>query len=168
MATLAETRSNSGIEGARSKARSLAAVYSAPPIPVEEIARKAGVQVVVQRLEVGGETVSALCDFQKAIIYVNAIEEPERRHYAIAHELGHFLLHRNDLVIEPDAYSVLPRLGTPPLTEFEQAAEAFAAELLIPRRLLDAVAKSAPPAELARIFKVPLEMMERRLKDKNG
>jgi Zn-dependent peptidase ImmA (M78 family) len=169
MATAAQNPTGDGasVSVARNKARALATVYSGPPIPVKEIARKAGAIVKVQTLPHGQETVSALCDFDKGIIYVNAMEEPVRQHYALAHELGHFMLHRDMLKADPDLYTVLPRLGTPLPTPLEAAAEEFAAELLIPRRLLEPV-KSAPAAELARIFKVPLDLMERRLKQKNG
>jgi Zn-dependent peptidase ImmA (M78 family) len=153
------------VDKARIEARKLAGLYSSPPIPVNEIARKVGVRVMLRPFPPDHARVSALCDFDKGVIHVNAMEEPERQHYAIAHELGHFVLHRNKLRSNPDLYTVLPRFGTPPPSLFETSAEAFAAELLIPRKLLDPVSKTAPPFELARVFKVPVDVMERRLKN---
>jgi Zn-dependent peptidase ImmA (M78 family) len=145
-------------------ATELAAVYTAPPIPVEEIAARAGVKVVWATFGELQNDVLAVCDFANRTININAEEPPERQHYAIAHELGHFVLHEDALRNDPDSYTLLPRSRTLEPDAFEQEVHSFASELLVPERLLMQVAHKAPPAELARIFKVPIELMERRLK----
>ena len=67
--------------------------------------------------------------------------------------------------LEPERYSVLPRFQRPDKSDpFEQEANCFAANLLVPKRLLAPV-KHASPAQLASIFAVSREMMENRLKN---
>jgi Zn-dependent peptidase ImmA (M78 family) len=145
-------------------ARALGSVYSAPPVPVEEIANRQGVRVIPATFGKLQEDVSGVCDFKARAIHVNAEDPPERRHYAIAHELAHFVLHEKRLRSDPESYRLLPRFGTPEADSLEREAHRFASELLVPEGLLRQVASKGPPAMLARIFKVPIDLMERRLK----
>ena len=152
------------IKKAEGLARDLAAVYSAPPVPVLEIAERHGVRVIPATFGQFQGDVSGVSDFQARQINLNVEDPPERQAYAAAHELGHFLLHGAFLLDHPDRYNLLPRFGAPKPGPLEEEAHAFAAELLIPKRLLMPVAKSAPPTQLASIFKVPIDLIERRLK----
>lgn len=144
-------------------ARELSAVYTSPPIPVFEIAERHGVRVVHATFGEFQENVSGVSDFSARQIHLNVEDPPERQAYAAAHELGHFLLHAGILAHDPDLYALLPRFGAPRPGPLEDEAHAFAAELLVPKRLLLPVAKSAPPTQLASIFKVPIDLIERRL-----
>ena len=148
---------------AESLARELAAVYTAPPIPVFEIAERHGVRVIQATFGDLQDSVSAVSNFATRQINLNVEDRPERQAYAAAHELGHFLLHAGIFEQHPESYNLLPRIGVPRPGPLEEEAHAFAAELLIPKRLLVPVAKSAPPTQLASIFKVPIDLIERRL-----
>jgi Zn-dependent peptidase ImmA (M78 family) len=145
-------------------ARELAGVYTVPPIPVLEIAERCGVRVIAATFGDLQENVSGVSDFSARQIHLNVEDPPERQAYAAAHELGHFLLHAEIFMANPDLYTLLPRVGAPKGSPLEDEAHAFAAELLIPKQLLMPVAKSAPPTQLASIFKVPIDLIERRLK----
>src|SRR5690606_28199437 len=87
--------------------------YSAPPIPVHEIAENNGVNVVFADFGEHSEKVSGFCDFNARRLYVNADDTTERQSFTIAHELGHWLLHREAFLAEPDKYPVLPRFSEP-------------------------------------------------------
>lgn len=145
---------------AKSTANKLTAQYSAPPIPVIEIAESNGVDVVFATFGEHTNSVAGLCDFQVARLYVNKEDIPERQYFTIAHELGHWVLHRNIFIAHPERYPVLPRFQLPSKSDpLEQEANCFAAHLLVPERLLKPVI-GAPVSKLADIFKVSKTMME--------
>lgn len=150
---------------AKTKADELTAGISTPPIPVYEIAESNGVNVVFADFGTHAESVSGLCDFKGARIYVNKDDSPERQAFTMAHELGHWILHKTDFLAAPESYPVLPRFSDPNRNDpMEKEANKFAACLLVPERMLAPV-KSAPVASLAKSFGVSRTMMEFRLKD---
>jgi Zn-dependent peptidase ImmA (M78 family) len=146
-------------------AEDLSSPYSAPPIPVLEIAEQNGVNVVFANFGSNAEKVAGLCDFENARIYVNEDETAERQSFTIAHELGHWMLHRQTFIDDPDRYPVLPRFSQPDRNDpLEKEANKFAACLLVPSRLLRPV-KDAPVSYLASVFGVSRLMMEFRVKN---
>lgn len=150
---------------ARRKAEELTADYSTPPIPVHEIAESNGVDVVFANFGGASDKVAGFCDFAGAKLYVNARDPLSRQTFTIAHELGHWMLHRDLFRQDPEKYQVLPRFqAVEKSSPFEQEANAFAAALLVPARLLKPV-RSASVAQLARVFGVSRQMMEFRLKN---
>lgn len=150
---------------AKEKANYLALAFSAPPIPVLEIAENNGVDVVFSNFGEHGDTVAGFCDFGDAKLYVNSNDGTERQLFTIAHEFGHWILHKEIFDRFPDRYPVLPRFqATDKKDPLEQEANCFAANLLVPARLLKPV-KSAPVASLANIFGVSRTMMEYRVKN---
>jgi Zn-dependent peptidase ImmA (M78 family) len=143
----------------------LTADYTSPPIPVLEIAESNGVNVVFLDFGKHSETVSGFCDFKGKRLFVNAKDKPERQSFTIAHELGHWMLHRDVFLADPSRYPVLPRFSEPNEADpMEKEANKFAACLLVPTKLLLPV-KGSPVSALARIFRVSRTMMEFRLKN---
>lgn len=150
---------------AESSADRLSAPYTAPPIPVLEIAEQNGVDVVIADFGENSAKVAGFCDFKNAKIYVNVGDRVDRQSFTIAHELGHWMLHKDIFINEPDRYPVLPRFSSPNREDpLEKEANKFAACLLVPERLLRPV-KDVPISELARIFGVSRTMMEFRIKN---
>jgi Zn-dependent peptidase ImmA (M78 family) len=153
---------------AKAAADNLTGVYTTPPIPVLEIAEKCGVNVIFTEFSKHSDTIAGFCDFSGKKLYVNSADHPNRQFFTIAHELGHWVLHKDYFIKEPEKYSILPRYQSPTRGDpFEQEANCFAAQLLVPERLLSQVRGSPEPgvAYLARIFIVSREMMENRLKN---
>lgn len=151
-------------ELAERRANELSEPFTAPPIPVLEIAESHGVDVVFADFDNAGEKVAGFCDFQNGRIYVNDADRLARQTFTIAHELGHWILHRSYFESAPQLYQILPRFQRVARhNPFEQEANCFAANLLVPARLLKPV-RNAPVAQLADIFAVSREMMENRLK----
>lgn len=130
------------------------------PVPVEDIVDSCfGLHVldVTDMTEAPGcpklgkqETLSGLLLPEEKQIWCNATEGtqwPPRRRFTIAHELGHWVLHR------PGQDSLFCRRGTvapedadaseqraaerPPLPPAEEEANVFAAALLMPARLIE-------------------------------
>lgn len=147
------------------EANRLSEPYSSPPIPVSEIAESVGVNVVFTHFRDLDDVMSGFCDFEARRLYVNAKDPLNRQRFTIAHELGHWVLHREYYLRHPDKYPVLPRFDrTDNSNPFEKEANTFAANLLVPKHLLAAV-KDAPVSVLADIFLVSREMMEFRIKN---
>jgi Zn-dependent peptidase ImmA (M78 family) len=150
---------------AEQEANRLSAPFSAPPIPVHEIAELSGVNVVFADFGKHAEAVAGFCDFKARRLYVNAKDALVRQSFTIAHELGHWVLHRDVFLRDPSRYPVLPRFAEPDQNDpLEKEANKFAACLLVPSRLLSPV-KGAPVAKLAEVFGVSRTMMEFRVKN---
>lgn len=150
---------------ARGSADALTVPYSAPPIPVLEIAERSGVNVVFANFGKHKDIVAGFCDFAEAKLYVNAEDIRARQMFTMAHELGHWILHRDILLRNPAMYPVLPRFQEADSSNpLEKEANAFAAQLLVPTRLLAPV-RDAPVSALANIFGVSRAMMENRVKN---
>lgn len=148
---------------AESKADELTAVISTPPIPVLEIAEQNGVNVVFANFGEHSEKVAGFCDFRDARLFVNRDDMPARQAFTMAHELGHWIMHKEFFMENPERYPVLPRFNNPDKDNvFEKEANFFAGCLLVPKRLLLPV-QGAPVSTLAQIFGVSRIMMEHRI-----
>lgn len=151
-------------KGAKATADKLTEIYSAPSIPVIEIAEQNGVNVLFADMGKFRDEIAGFCDFEGARLYVNKDDIASRQMFTIAHELGHWMLHRKAFLASPERYPVLPRFQkTDESNAFEREANAFASNLLVPDRLLSPV-KGAPVSALADVFGVSRTMMEFRLK----
>lgn len=95
-------------------------------------------------------------------ITVNAIEPRFRQRFTIAHELGHFVLHRNEA---PEGVTDDTFYRSALSDKREAEANAFAANLLMPWHLIDKYVDSGvrTPQELAKLFGVSDVAMNIRL-----
>jgi Zn-dependent peptidase ImmA (M78 family) len=131
------------IETARARAAELIERFGVktPPVPVERIAKQLG---IVVRYSPFDDELSGMAFLKEGaeIIGVNSNHHPNRQRYTLAHELGHICLHRLQLEkgVHVDQGSInslrrdlVSQDGTDPL---EREANAFAAELLMPKKLL--------------------------------
>jgi len=108
-----------------------------PPVPVRRIARGRGARIFQEGQE--GDLSGFL--FRRGgeiIIGVNTRQAPVRQRFTIAHELGHLMLHGLDELHVDHGFTVRLRsdVSSLGLDEDEMEANRFAAELLIPTRLL--------------------------------
>jgi hypothetical protein len=140
-------------------------------VPVEEIASSyLGLLVRDSALEPG---VSGELRIREREIHVNAAEGrrwPRRRRFTIAHEIGHWVLHRDDIadLVVTRTIEHVPRdaeQATTPEKVREREANRFAAELLMPEdRVRAAVAAhGAGVVDQARLFEVSALSMAWRL-----
>lgn len=112
-----------------------------PAVNVDKIAKERGLKVIPYEL---GDDVSGVLyvDKGKGTIGYNPNESEVRRRFTIAHELGHYELHRLNKEIFVDngkkQFNALFRDHRSSKGEdiIEQEANAFAAALLMPRNLL--------------------------------
>jgi hypothetical protein len=138
----------------------------APPVDVYAIARDLGLNVYKQPL--GSEIIGMLVrDPLKGgasgfAIYVSSTTHPNRQRSTIAHEIGHFVLHKDLMdtnIVDDTMYR--SELGS----TFETQANKMAADILMPIRLVKEYYKMHQDAgTLARLFEVSKAAMEIRLK----
>ena len=142
-------------------------------LDVEVLATARGAEIIYERL---GTDVSEILirEGGRTIIGVNQTHPVTRQRFTIAHELGHLLLHRGRALVVNSA-TVNLRDGRSSLaTDLEEIeANAFAAELLVPRahvlrfvrELADSGERRVPAVtqELAGRFGVSKLAMEYRL-----
>jgi len=103
------------------------------PTPLDKITTHFGITLSYEL----GENISGvlICNKNVTIIGVNSTEATVRQRYTIAHEIGHYVMHKNlaELFVDQD-YLVMKRSGVKDQQELE--ANAFAAALLMPEDLL--------------------------------
>lgn len=108
-----------------------------PPVPVEKIAENLDLEVRYAPYD--GDLSGALVRSKgETYIGVNSSDHPNRKRFTIAHELGHFILHKGITLHVDKDFRVNLRdsdssKGVDPV---EMEANRFAAELLMPTRFL--------------------------------
>lgn len=147
------------------------------PVPVDRIAAHAG--CTVKPFDDDKDGVSGVFMVTNSVptIGYNSNQSPVRQRFTIAHELGHFILHNSndpqEVFVDHNTYPLFrDENSSTGASIIEQQANAFAAALLMPERLvtqeiknlhLDLTDESAELTELARKFNVSLMAMSIRL-----
>ncbi|TRD15238.1 ImmA/IrrE family metallo-endopeptidase [Palleronia caenipelagi] len=148
-------------------------LQAAGSVPVGALANELGIHIKVANLGPGNSgQISRDPDGEGYIIKVNRFEAKERQRFTIAHEIAHFLLHKDIIDSSPDGIqdTVLYRSGAPEKVEYE--ANRLAADILMPqvpvsnrlRELGGRVTEKAIEV-LAEDFKVSKGAMEIRLQN---
>lgn len=141
------------------------------PVDVRALIEKFNVAIVEQPME---DSMSGMLVIKgnQAVIGVNQAHHPNRQRFSLAHELGHYLLHRHyqTIFIDPSTVFFRNNLSTQGTDLYEIEANIFAAELLMPE---DAIKRAvAEPidafderavARLALQFKVSTQALTIRL-----
>lgn len=144
-----------------------------PPVPVEELARRAGLVLKFEPL--AGDAMSGMLHrkAQGALVGVNSLDSPTRQRFTIAHELGHFLLHDKELHID-ESYPLRFRndKSSKGVDGAEIEANQFASHLLMPAAFLENDVRELGPidvddtetiATLAKLYEVSPQAMTLRL-----
>ncbi|MBV9215319.1 MAG: ImmA/IrrE family metallo-endopeptidase [Acidobacteria bacterium] len=149
-------------------ARDLESAYNKGNIPVnlELIAEELG--ILVRHGKINNDVSGVIFkEGTETVIGINEGEPPERQRFTLSHEIGHFVLHRErDLCVTSQRLFRKPASG-----DFrEMEANAFAAELLMPKQAIEnAVLKLSADevvskvSELAKTFGVSEQAMTYRL-----
>jgi|SRR5580698_5908294 Zn-dependent peptidase ImmA (M78 family) len=155
---------NYGIAQSRALGLLFHAGISVPPVnPIsiaEEILKVPVRFVTFESSE--SERISGFYDGEDNVIVVNREEFPLRQTFTIAHELGHKVLHEE--WARSSDYQVLLRNPLEQNRDFrEKEADAFAANLLMPRFMMDAYYENLSHSELSRLFAVSVPAIKARL-----
>jgi Zn-dependent peptidase ImmA (M78 family) len=108
------------------------------------------------------ERISGFYDSEDNAIVVNREEFPLRQTFTIAHEMGHKVLHEE--WARSSEYQVLLRNPKDRNRDFrEREADAFAANLLMPRFMMDGYYETLSISDLSRLFAVSVPAIQARL-----
>jgi Zn-dependent peptidase ImmA (M78 family) len=105
------------------------------PIPINEIVKNHGIKLVSYDFK---DDISGVLILEKeATIGYNANQHRVRNRFTVAHELGHYILHKDklDLFVDKD-FKVLYRSANGTWDKHETEANEFAACILMPEHLL--------------------------------
>ena len=148
------------------------------PTPVEKIAKALGAQV---RFSPFDDELSGMVFIKEGvpIVGVNSLHHPNRQRFTIAHELGHLELHRKMITNNVHVDKEFPALMRDPKSatgteQIEIEANQFAAELLMPRKIIDQmlagkqfdIEDDGPIEELAKRFRVSKQALEYRIRNR--
>jgi Zn-dependent peptidase ImmA (M78 family) len=124
-----------------------------PPVDLKEILKTYGIGY--EEIDDFPDTVDALIveDGSKVYAAVNAKQHPHRKRFSLAHELGHFFLHRQGMPDEPITIDNPPTdsLDTETKDPAEIEADLFAGELLVPLEMLKPHVQKGIP-EISKLF----------------
>ena len=143
------------------------------PVPVEEVARSLGADVVYRAFE-GDVSGMVYRDRSEKLIGVNSSHAPNRQRFTVAHEVGHLVLHKGTPVFV-DSFEGRINWRDGASAKEESEANAFAAELLMPRAFVDREVEQAMDdqplsptrliGDMAKTFKVSQQSMKYRLEN---
>lgn len=135
----------------------------APPINVAACAKAVGLPIYSLDLPNGVSGMIKRTDGDKFECYVDKSEPSVRQRFTAAHELGHFVLHRDSIgATLEDNY----RLRAEGMTNWQETqANQFAADLLMPMDLISQAMEDGTTSVsgLAKLFKVSEIAMSIRL-----
>jgi Zn-dependent peptidase ImmA (M78 family) len=112
---------------------------AALPVPVERLAQQAG--AIIRKGPLPSDLSGFLVqDRGRIIIGVNSLHAKQRQRFTIAHEIGHLLLHNFQSHVDR-GFEIYRRdqRSSRAETVAEIEANQFAADLLMPKRMIDAV-----------------------------
>lgn len=150
------------------------ASITSPPIPVRQAAEHLGLRVRSSEFD---DSISGLLSLEgnQPVIGYNSLHPEVRQRFTIAHEIGHYVRHkdRSTLFIDEGYNNVFFRNDRSSEGEYtrELEANAFAASLLMPKEMLRQevskrdfdLAEESSLYELADLFKVSRQAMAYRL-----
>ena len=142
-----------------------------PPLDVPRLAQKLGIKITESDL--GADCSGLLVKRGKsAVVAVNWEHHPNRQRFTIAHEIGHFVLHKSGTYVDrsTSAFFRNAESGSGTVKE-EREANRFAAALLMPAAWIDRaishnslnVDDDKAVQELAEQFEVSSQAMSFRL-----
>ncbi len=130
---------------------------SSPPVKVEDIAEKEGVNVVfVEFGEEASDQMHGFYDHSDKMIFVNSADSAEEKQYTIAHELGHHLMHQEYSA----SAKYVARMKFEVESEYEKEADDFAVRLLVPAEFAGAYNELFSDDDLTKMFLVTNETLQ--------
>lgn len=132
------------------------------PIVVHELAESHGLAVFEAIFE--EKNISGYIDLDNKRIVVNKEDSEVHQNFSIAHELGHWIMHRDAVEKDENDIRIVYRkpIGEE-TTPLELEADAFAAYLLVPEEMLNKY-QNKSDFELAQIFNVSQSLIGYRRK----
>lgn len=143
-----------------------ARIPKTPPVKVEEIAADMGLRISKRALgpNVAGMIIKDRLSSAGFTIYINGDDNVRRQRFTLAHEIAHYVLHR-DLIGDGITDNAMYRSSLS--DAYERQANRMAADILMPTHLVLSYYKTVTPAlaPLADAFDVSVDAMRIRLQE---
>lgn len=137
-----------------------------PPVVIHELAENYGLTVFKAAFD--DKEIAGYIDFDKQRIVVNKEDAVGRQNFSIAHELGHWIMHYNEVKAGENNIRVVYRRPIGGEKEpLEIEANAFAAYLLVPEEMLKTHQEKSD-LELAQLFNVSQSLIGFRRMNSRG
>jgi len=143
------------------------------PVPIEKLAAIMGATIRYRPLDNDLSGMVQRIDDKTAIIGINSSHADVRKRFSIAHEIGHLVLHDEDLHIDENVRSAVQfrnEYSSLGVDDKEIEANQFAAEILMPEQMLksdvEKLQDKSPETvieELAMLYDVSIQSMTIRL-----
>lgn len=142
-------------------------------IDIDAIASHLG--IIVEYKDPKDDTISGAIhrELNRTVIYINSEQPPNRQRFTLAHELGHFILHKDmKAFVDGKKTQILLRSKQGEKSQKEVEANCFAAALLMPAKGVESQYKILKKnenfegmalVELSLIYSVSIEAMGYRL-----
>lgn len=106
-----------------------------------------------------------MLDIEKRIIFINENDDDHNKSFTVAHELWHWIMHKEVIKKKPEKYSIVSRKRWLLNTEddYEKEADCFARNLLVPKFLLDKFIENYSIVDLSKIFGTSPYLIEKRI-----
>ena len=116
--------------------------FDTPPVDIRKLLDNYGIVIhekafPLKHASISGFVVFADSDKTTPVFVINRADTDDRKKFTLAHEFGHWILHREELSNDP-SLSVLYKspLGSETTDPIEVEANQFAAQLLVPDAML--------------------------------
>lgn len=136
-----------------------------PPVNLWYILTWEGLQLYEFPFPAEADEIAWMINIEEKIILVNENDEDFNKPFTVAHELGHWMLHRMFLEKNPEKYSIVFKKKKPDddYDLLEREADCFARNLLIPKFMLDTYKNNLWIMELAKLFSISPLLLEKRI-----
>ncbi|TLD94490.1 ImmA/IrrE family metallo-endopeptidase [Helicobacter jaachi] len=133
------------------------------PIKVVDLAHAMGLRVMETKFT--KDSIAGLLDMNERTIYIAKSEGYARKRFSIAHEIGHYVLHKEECQKEGRHISYRDEISSLGFEIKEIEANFFAANLLMPKEsVMSLVLEGYTLEEMAHYFNVSNVSMGYRLK----
>jgi Zn-dependent peptidase ImmA (M78 family) len=145
--------------------------FDTPPVDMRKLLENYGIVIhertfPLKHANISGFVTFADDDKTAPVFVINKSDSNDRKKFTLAHEFGHWILHKQELIDDP-ALSILYKspLGSETTDQIEIEANQFAAQLLVPDAMLRAEHEntSEHKKDLAEKFKVGEDIIGFRL-----
>lgn len=136
-----------------------------PPVNLSSIFLWEGIKVYEFPFPTETDSIAWLLDIEQKFVLINENDEDFNKPFTAAHELWHWLLHKNYMNKHPEKYSLVfkKRWKIDNEDYIEKEANCFARNLLVPKFMLDTYKDYLSIWELAKVFGVSPLLIEQRL-----
>ena len=136
-----------------------------PPIDPVEVANNLGLSVVQIDMSSSKDyyDVAGYIDLESNKIIINKDQTSARKSFTVAHEIGHFLLHKTKIENDGEYHTLYRKDLYQSIHSMQREASRFAEHLLVPDDAL-IIHKNFPNPVLASLFQVSQQLISIRKK----